>query len=178
MDFDLEHNLKFSHCLYKYVSLTTLPDKQVHEGWLKAIDPVSGTLILVTLTDDSSAVNHVILINTDTYDDVKVLKEVDPNIKSMLLNLYSGDKSHLAIDVGDRKELLVAWIKQNRLPLRETDNGRDLVVSESVTICPPYTADSCNGSNGRVLMLIRNLVDKLPLAKSQSATAKGDEKGA
>lgn len=173
MDIDLEYNLKFSHCLYNYVSVTTLPNKQVYEGWLKTIDPVSGNLFLITLTDDSSEVDKIVLIMRDTYEDVKVLKEEDPNIKSMLQNLYSG-KSHLEIDEVDRKELLVAWIKRHRLPLREIKDGKALVVSESVTIHPPYNAESCSGSNGRVLMLIRNLVDKLPVSTLQPTTANAD----
>lgn len=173
---DLDYTMKFSHCLYKYVSITTPHDKRVYEGWLKTIDPVTGNSVLVTLKDDeSSQVDNVIFIMRSEFEDVKVLKEVDPEMKSMLQNLYAVDKSHLAMDVVVRKQSLVNWVKKHRLPLREHEDGKSLVVMGLITIYPPFIADSCSGTNIKVLGKIRDLVEKMPIPDATGDTGEKQE---
>ncbi|KAG8173242.1 hypothetical protein JTE90_012982 [Oedothorax gibbosus] len=160
---DPNYTMKFSDCLYKFVSVKTLPKNLVREGWLTTIDPPTGNLVLVTFKDDCYATKQIIFIMRDAYEHVTVLKEADSSITPVLQNLFAPENSLSYINTPERKEQLVSWLKQNRLPIREDENGTALVICESVTIRPPYIADSCSGTNGRVLMLIRDLVDKLPM---------------
>lgn len=158
MDFDLERNLRFKDSVGKFIKVKTVNTCE-YEGWLKCIDPMTGNLFLVTL-DDNFSVNETILIPGHAYSRLEVIKKADENVQNIVHQLYGVDTLHHE-DAGIRKQRLVAWLKLNRLPVIEKED-ETLEVCETVIISPPYDIQNCSSLNGRVLKNIIHLILKLP----------------
>lgn len=166
LGFDLEHNLRFKDNIGKYVKIKTV-DSSEHEGWLKCIDPMSGNFFLITFDDNFKEVRNVNLFMGDGCSSMEVLKDSDENVKDLLVMYPTSRKNPKVLyqvrpdDTSDRKKRLIAWIKKNRLPIVESEDG-SLIVGGNVTVKPPYGIQSCSSLNARTLKRIRQLVSKLP----------------
>lgn len=158
----LKHNFRFRDGLKKYVKVKTV-DSEEHEGWLKCIDPMTGNLFLMTVDDDYSKVTTYHLLMGDACSSLEVLKEPDEKMNALYEKLRLEAE---AMELAQRKELLLAWIKKNRLPVVENAD-KSLVVAECVTISPPYEIDNCTGSHNLTLRNIRKLIAKMPQTIAQ-----------
>lgn len=166
LGFDLEHNLRFKDNIGKYVKIKTV-DSSEYEGWLKCIDPITGNFFLITFDDNFEKVRNVDLFMGDGCSSMEVLKDSDENVKSLLKMYPMSQKNPKVVhevcpeDTSDKKKRLIAWIKTNRLPVVESEDG-SLIVGGNVTVKPPYGIQDCSSLNARTLKSIRKIVSKLP----------------
>lgn len=158
----VDNNLRHHDSIGKYVSVKTV-DSEEHQGWLRCIDPLSGNMILLTTDDDCSKVVAYDLLMGHACSTIEVIREPDDKIIALIEKLKrEAEEKELAA----RKQLVLAWIKKNRLPVVENDD-QSLVVAECVTIFPPYQIDNCDGQHNITLKNIRRMLAKMPLTIKQ-----------
>ncbi|XP_055934209.1 gem-associated protein 6-like [Argiope bruennichi] len=162
MDTKFDVTLRYDVHLLKYVKVDT-HSKTVHTGWLKDIDPLTGNLVLVNFNDNGSRNESVILIKGHSYKSVEVVRE-DELMKNAIQHFFDEEAAERlttpASDIIKRKKRLLSWLERNRLETKESDDN--IIVCNSVTIHPPYTSEDCVSSNGRVLVMTRNLISSMP----------------
>ncbi|XP_015915052.1 gem-associated protein 6-like [Parasteatoda tepidariorum] len=157
MDINFSETLKYKCHLNKFVKVQTV-DRICHEGWMKALDPLSGNIILVTLNNDKSKITKSTLIISEACVSVNV----DESVPGTLPDLSLGNNTSLTpAELEELKGRLVTWIKKHRLPVTEDEDG-SLIVCDSVTIRPPYRPENCISKNVRILQKTSEIIESLP----------------
>ncbi|XP_015790831.1 gem-associated protein 6-like [Tetranychus urticae] len=128
-------------------------------GLVKAIDPLSGTIVLLHCDEaDPSKVTDIRIITGHSIEEVNI--EADQNSNQLVADILK-EKEFDENELQDRKEKLIDWFKKNRIPIVEKEN-KDLVVASVITIKPPYRKDDCSSSNVMVIRRIQDLMSKMP----------------
>eukprot|EP00794_Sanderia_malayensis_P020062 gene20062-22031_t len=154
------------------------------EGYLYTVDPISATLVLVSICDKSCELGppSAQFVNHD-YDDADHKFKIDfvmdhalSNVKEIfsehqerewkIIKQYMDAKlssrtTSLDLikdeDASKMKEDVIALLKLHRIPV-QLDGNSILVLNGAARIEPPYNADSCHSSNSIVLDKIRKIL--------------------
>ncbi|GIY32743.1 AD domain-containing protein [Caerostris extrusa] len=154
MDTDFSVTLKHKDHLLKYVKIKT--EGTTYEGWLKCVDPLTGNLILVL-----ENLKETVLIMSKAIISLEVIKEANENVKNVIQHEEKCPEE-FEDNLCERKKRLISWIKANRLPFEEVEESDEIIICDTITVKPPYTAESCTGTIGRVLLMIQKLVSNIP----------------
>ncbi|KAM9313974.1 gem-associated protein 6-like [Pholidichthys leucotaenia] len=125
-------------------------------GWLTNVDPVTASLVLVTLTEDSGSVRVVM---GHAVQDVEVLGNADPETEERLQSAFTASTapSPDPKELTRRKERVRSWLQENRVPVEE--EGDELRVAGGVlTIGAPYGPEDCRCANQIILDRIQRLI--------------------
>lgn len=133
-------------------------------GFLQTIDPVSGTLVIISHSNDnengSSTNLHFII--SHSINSFQVLDEkIEPKLKSKIDLLINPTVKLSDSEMKTRKQKLIDWFKLNRIPIENKENN-ELKVASMVILKPPYSKNDCVCSNDIVVRRIHDLMDRMP----------------
>lgn len=125
-------------------------EKLVYSGYLKAIDPITKSVILCNLKDKALCQNILILgrhIVDITKSDYSIDSLATEEVQTIIQNDSSRRlkdhpfhrKEHPSLteaELSDRCDEIMRWLSKNRIPAGRC--GKDIVVAETVRIKPPY----------------------------------------
>lgn len=153
--------LQFLSYVHKLVRVETT-DERVYAGYVKTIDPVSESIILVLFANCKPEKLRVVMGHT--VKSITVVEDSTPEQRRQIENLFVPHREHLKPEeLKARREKLLTWLQINRLPVKQNpENGDQLVIADSVTILPPYTCDDCQCTNEIVLGKVRGLISSIP----------------
>ncbi|XP_026131714.1 gem-associated protein 6-like [Carassius auratus] len=138
-------------------------DQQRFEGRVFTVDPVSASVVLVSVQENECPSVRVILGHAVT--DVQILRrgteETERQMKSVFLPDRAQDLS--AEELKSRRESVRLWLEKNRVPV--TEDGELLCVANALTISAPYRPGDCSSTSEIILSRIQSLVEKLPSPK-------------
>ncbi|XP_030628715.1 gem-associated protein 6 [Chanos chanos] len=154
---------KRPHEWHKYINQevrVTAHDKNEYQGWVFTVDPVSGSVVLVTLHGQQSTSVRVVMGHA--VRDVEVLKEGDEEIAQQLNALFmpAGSQVLTNDELKRRKEDLRLWLEKNRIPVTEEEDT--LRVANVLTVSPPYGSGDCSSSNEIILARVQSLIESYP----------------
>lgn len=135
----------------KSVKIVTI-DKEIHEGLIHVIDPVSKTVILLS---DSQKTLEVFMPHA--IFSIEIIHE--ENNLPLPINFYNNTLLFDS-DIEERKVRLKNWFKKNLIDV--TEDGSTLKIQNSFQITPPYTIDQCVCSNKQVLERMISLIERMP----------------
>ncbi|XP_057698479.1 gem-associated protein 6 [Corythoichthys intestinalis] len=125
-------------------------------GWLLTVDPVSGSLVLVTLGTTVDEPDAIRVVMGDAVRRVEKLRKADDAAASRLRRLFPAP----APGGSDprRRDALHRWLESHHVPVEERGDG--LRVAGALTVAPPYGPDDCVGDNPVVLHRVRKLLEQ------------------
>ncbi|KAI5608546.1 gem-associated protein 6 [Silurus asotus] len=143
----------------------TTQDKQQYEGIVFTVDPVSGSIVLVTFGEKRSASVKVVLGHA--VKDVQLIKAGDEDTDRKMKSLFTpaGSQEFSTEELEERKKDLRAWLEKNLIPV--TDEGDVLRVANVLTISAPYDSEQCSSSNEIILARVQSLVGSKPRREQQ-----------
>ncbi|KAI5101380.1 gem-associated protein 6 [Silurus meridionalis] len=143
----------------------TTQDKQQYEGIVFTVDPVSGSIVLVTFEEKRSASVKVVLGHA--VKDVQLIKAGDDDTDRKMKSLFTpaGSQEFSTEELEERKKDLRAWLEKNLIPV--TDEGDVLRVANVLTISAPYDSEQCSSSNEIILARVQSLVESKPGREQQ-----------
>lgn len=148
--------------VYKEVCVTT-EDGETHTGRVYTIDPVSQTVVLVTLDEMKvvklkAVMGHCITNKIVLDDNVEKYKDVFDNL------FKSHREENLSPEeLKQKQDKLKSWLLKNRIPVSVSgDNSELLMISDALTIEPPYEAENCQSTNEIILGRIQGLISSMP----------------
>ncbi|GFT65362.1 gem-associated protein 6 [Nephila pilipes] len=174
MNIDFANTLKYKDHLMKYVEIKITGSKTL-QGWLQCVDPITGNLILARASDKKLNEDIIVFVTAASIKRLEVLRDSGEDMKDILPNFTNEEQNVFSEDNLERKKRLILWLKKNRLPFKDTDDGDGLVICDSVTIRPPYEAENCVSMNGRVLMMVQKLVSNLPEEMEEVVNVKAEK---
>ncbi|XP_064484725.1 gem-associated protein 6-like [Ornithodoros turicata] len=151
----------FLSYVHKLVRVETT-DKNVYAGYVKTIDPVSESVILVLFENDKPKTLRVIMGHC--VKSITVVEEATSEQRQQLENLFVPHCEQLSTEqIKERRDKLLSWLRINRLPVKQDpENTNQLVIADSVIISPPYTAVDCQCTNEIVLGKVCGLISSMP----------------
>ncbi|KAM9364782.1 gem-associated protein 6-like [Pholidichthys leucotaenia] len=119
-------------------------------GWLTNVDPVTASLVLVTLTEDSGSVRVVM---GHAVQDVEVLGNADPETEERLQSTFAASTapSPDPKELTRRKERVRSWLQENRVPVEEGGRRRPHHWGS-------YGPEDCRCANQIILDRIQRLI--------------------
>uniref|UniRef100_A0A9J8D6Z5 Gem nuclear organelle associated protein 6 n=1 Tax=Cyprinus carpio carpio TaxID=630221 RepID=A0A9J8D6Z5_CYPCA len=132
------------HELVNHEVCVTNRDQQRFEGRVFTVDPVSASVVLVSVQESERPSVRVILGHAVT--DVQILRR--------------GTEETDAEELKSRRESVRLWLEQNRVPV--TEDGEVLRVANALTISAPYRPGDCSSANEIILSRVQSLVESRP----------------
>ncbi|XP_067127681.1 gem-associated protein 6-like [Centruroides vittatus] len=137
---------------------------KVFRGWVKTIDPVSESVVLVNFLERKPVMIQIIMGHTIEFINIVCTEE---HYHSQLESLFQQEEELCSKeDVNDRKNRLKLWLIKNRLPVKEIDDT--LEVAECMKILPPYGTNQCFCTNEIILGKIQGLITSMPKTHDDS----------
>ncbi|XP_051532190.1 gem-associated protein 6 [Myxocyprinus asiaticus] len=138
----------------------TAHEQQQFEGFVFTVDPVSASVVLMSLQEKERPSVRVILGHA--VRDVQILRrgteETERRLKSVFLPDRTQDLS--SEQLKSRRQNLRLWLEKNRVPV--TEDGEVLLVANVLTISAPYGTGDCSCANEIILARIQSLVESNP----------------
>ncbi|XP_077461850.1 gem-associated protein 6 [Stigmatopora argus] len=137
---------------------------KVFGGWLLTVDPVSASLVLVTLGATEHEPNGLCVVMGAAVRRVEKIREADEAAASRLRGLFatSATASESACGGADpgRRAGLRRWLESQHVPVEERGDG--LLVAGALLVTPPYGPDDCDcgGGNPIILGRVRELLQR------------------
>jgi len=128
-----------------------IKDGREKDGVLYCIDPETRDVILISIKEKKAivvqgrSVRHVSVLN----------KEEKPYVT---VDTMMSTKNEETIDAISQKQKTIDILKKNRIPVKETEDGDLRVFGDELTICSPYLADNCSGSNEIILRRVQDIL--------------------
>ncbi|KAI4457494.1 gem-associated protein 6 [Holotrichia oblita] len=133
----------------RHVNIISI-NKEIHEGVIYVIDPISKAIILI---NESNKRLKVLMPQAIASLEVKH-EESDTHSSFFNNNLLFGT------DIEEQKLRLKNWFKKNLIDVSE--EGAILKIQNVFSISPPYTIEQCVSSNKQVLERMICLIEKMP----------------
>ncbi|XP_077286180.1 gem-associated protein 6-like [Arctopsyche grandis] len=137
-----------------YVSICTSNNSN-YEGFVDAIDPYTGSIILSTLICGVPETKIVVGFS------IRDITIKDPPPDRVHRVFISNEKSLDQTDIQSIKSKTHSWLLRNLLPVKEVDDKLH-VHDGHVIISPPYKPENCTSSNSIVLGRIQHLLQNMP----------------
>lgn len=134
----------------KSVNIITV-DKEIHEGILYVVDPISKTIMLLNESKKSLK-----LLLPHAIASVEVKHQED----TVQANLCSSNALLFESDIEERRIRLKNWFKKNLIDV--TEDGLILKIQDSFHITPPYTIEQCVCNNKQILERMISLIERMP----------------
>ena len=148
--------------VYKEVCVTT-KNGSSYTGRVYTIDPVTRTFILVSF--DGQTVTRFRAVLGQNVQNAVILDEDTEKYKETLDGLFR-TKDDVALspeESAQRKEKLRLWLLKNRIPVTVSkENSEILMISDALSIEPPYGVDNCQSTNEIILGRIQGLLSSMP----------------
>lgn len=125
-------------------------NKEIHEGVVYVIDPVSKVVILINESD-----KRLKVLMPQAIASLEI-KHEESNIDTSFFN----NNLLFGTDIEERKIRLKNWFKKNLIDVSEEEAV--LKVHNDFSISPPYTIEQCVSSNKQVLERMICLIEKMP----------------
>lgn len=147
--------------VHKLVRVETT-EGDVLAGYVKTVDPISESVVLVLFEDGKPKVLHVIMGHA--VKSVTVVTDASPADKEHIEKLFMPTQKELSTEeLRQRKEKVRSWMCVNRIPISEaTKEPGTLVIAGSVRLLPPYGPDDLQCTNSLVLGKIRGIMSLMP----------------
>ncbi|XP_077533641.1 gem-associated protein 6-like isoform X1 [Haemaphysalis longicornis] len=147
--------------VHKLVRVETV-DGMVLAGYVKTVDPISDSVVLVMLDDGRPSTVHVVLGHA--VKSVTVVSDASPEEKELLEQLFVPKCDELSSEqLQERKEKLRSWLSSKRIPVSESEGEPGvLVIAGSVRFMPPYGPENFHCANSLVLDRMRGIVSQMP----------------
>lgn len=147
--------------VHKLVRVETT-DGNILAGYVKTVDPISESIVLVLLEDEKPKAVHVIMGHA--VKSVTVVTDASPAQKHQLEKLFMPTQEVLSAEqLRQRKEKVRSWMCVNRIPTTESSKEPGtLVIAGSVRLLPPYGLDDFQCTNSLVLGKIRGILSLMP----------------
>ncbi|KAK2874736.1 hypothetical protein QQF64_003298 [Cirrhinus molitorella] len=144
----------------------TAQDQQRFEGRVFTVDPVSASVVLVSIQENERPSVRVILGHAVT--DVQILRRGTEETERRMKSVFLPDQTQIlsAEELKSRRESLRLWLEKNRVPV--TEDGEVLRVANALTISAPYGSGDCSCANEIILARIQSLVESSPGAEQTS----------
>ncbi|KAI8794362.1 gem-associated protein 6 [Biomphalaria glabrata] len=144
------------------VEVTTEDDLK-HSGYVYTVDPVSESIVLLNKFSAENPTNvSVKLLMGPSIKNVEIVAQgssLDSQFFEKLFRPARGD-TLTEKEIQSKFIRLQSWLEQNRIPVSVS---RDVItVADALTIHPPYTPESCLGTNEIILARIQELIKNMP----------------
>ncbi|KAJ8002160.1 hypothetical protein DPEC_G00176940 [Dallia pectoralis] len=148
----------------KYVNKkvkVTAQEKHQYDGWVFTVDPVSASIVLVTVQEKGGTAT-VRVVTGHAVLEVEVLQEGSEETACWLRDVFTppGGRILSPEDLRCRKESLRLWLEKNRIPVEE--EGETLRVANVLTVSAPYGAGNCSSSNEIILARVQCVIESNP----------------
>ncbi|XP_053607941.1 uncharacterized protein LOC128673835 [Plodia interpunctella] len=135
--------------LSKYIEVRLLKNCSL-QGYVQAIDPVTNSLILLRICENSFKTSLI-----PGHAVISIQQLPAPHMKVP----ENKQQPMSDLEVSERKVKIMAWLKENLLPVSESE---DKISLGNASLLPPYTvADICT-NNPMVAMQMRKIIEKMP----------------
>ncbi|XP_063222646.1 gem-associated protein 6-like isoform X2 [Bacillus rossius redtenbacheri] len=146
--------LELKNFVQKYVEIGTIDGKK-YVGTVFTVDPITTSIILMNQEEGKVGLSlfpgqNIESLELRTSGCVPDLEHLFP----------SGGATCNTEEVESRAARLVAWLVQNRVPVRQ--DGPVLRLEDVLEIHPPYGAGQCYSTNETVLSRVQVLVSGMP----------------
>uniref|UniRef100_A0A023GA07 Gem-associated protein 6 n=1 Tax=Amblyomma triste TaxID=251400 RepID=A0A023GA07_AMBTT len=147
--------------VHKLVRVETT-DGKVLAGYVKTIDPVSKSIVMVLLDDGRPSRVHVVMGHAAK--SLTVVTDASPAEKEHIEELFMPESVELNTEqLRHKKENLRSWMCVNRIPVAEPANEPGvLVIAGSVRLLPPYGLEDLQCTNSLVMGKIRGIISAMP----------------
>lgn len=147
--------------VHKLVRVETT-EGDVLAGYVKTVDPISESIVLVLFEDEKPKMLHVVMGHA--VNSVTVVTDASPAEKEQLENLFMPARQALSAEqLRERKEKVRSWMCVNRIPVAESAQEPGvLIIADSVRLLPPYGPEDFQCTNSLVLGKIRGMVSLMP----------------
>ncbi|KAF4107820.1 gem-associated protein 6 [Onychostoma macrolepis] len=148
------------HEVVNHEVCVTNRDQQRFEGRVFTVDPVSASVVLVSVQENERPSVTVILGHAVT--DVQILRRGTEETERQMKSVFLPDRAQIlsAEELKSRRESVRLWLEKNRVPV--TEDGEVLRVAGALTISAPYRPGDCSSSNEIILARIQSLVESNP----------------
>lgn len=145
----------------KLVRVETV-DGKVHAGYVKTVDPVSESVVLVLFDDAEPKTISVVMGHA--IKSITVVEDAGAERRRQIERLFLPPREVLSSkQLKTRKENLRSWLQSGRVPVQECADDPDvLVISKAVRLVPPYGPEDCYCTNPVVLGKVRGLLCSMP----------------
>uniref|UniRef100_A0A6G1SDS3 AD domain-containing protein n=1 Tax=Aceria tosichella TaxID=561515 RepID=A0A6G1SDS3_9ACAR len=162
----------------KHLDESTIPDKRrlTFTGYLKAIDPISHSVILCQIERETRSINNILILGRNICDIHQSTSDPDQDylskedVANYCDNYVSSLNNHpyfckpstslTSQELIESQTRIVSWLKKYRIPIELDEKSQELVVAECVRIKPPYKHESDFICPTRVVLKrIKNIVD-------------------
>ena len=150
--------------VYKEVCVT-VESGETFTGRVYTIDPVSQTVVLASM--DGQKVTKIRAVLGHTVQNMIVLDDNVEKYREVLDVLFCPVDDKISAlspeELKQKQEKLRLWLLKNRIPVSVSgDNSELLMVSDALTIEPPYGVANCLSTNEIILGRIQGLVTSMP----------------
>ncbi|XP_016113896.1 gem-associated protein 6 [Sinocyclocheilus grahami] len=151
------------HELVNHEVCVTSRDQQRFEGRVFTVDPVSASVVLLSVQENERPSVRGILGHAVT--DVQILRRGTEETERQMKSIFLPDRAQIlsAEELKSRRESLRLWLEKNRVPV--TEDGEILRVANALTISAPYRPGDCSSANEIILARIQSLVQSTPGAE-------------
>ena len=148
--------------VYKEVCVTTKTGA-LYTGRVYTVDPVSQAIVLANF-DGQTLIQYVAVMG-HAIESIAIMDDNIEKYKDTLDCLFRSKDDVLLgpEELDQKKEKLRLWLLKNRIPVVISgENSEILMVSDVLSIEPPYGIDDCQSTNEIVLGRIQGLVTSMP----------------
>lgn len=156
------------------------PGLLTYEGYLKAVDPLSASIILCSIDDRTKSISHNVLILSHVITDIiprhgtskieaSVVEEIVERERSSALAGHPYfHRTGVKQTVTDEElrciqESITSLFQRYRVPIRLEKSNQELIIADSVRVKPPYNHESDYICPTRVILQrIKHMVDSRP----------------
>lgn len=150
------------HYVYKEVCVTS-EEGSTHVGWVYTVDPVSQCVVLVNF-DSNGSMTGLKVIMGHSVQNIVIVDDDSQKHKTELDSLFKPKQNSFSPEeISLRKDNLVSWLLRNRIPIEISKENSDmLVLSDALTIEPPYKPENCRSTNEIILDRVQALMKNMP----------------
>ncbi|ELU02772.1 hypothetical protein CAPTEDRAFT_164594 [Capitella teleta] len=141
-----------------------------YAGYVYTVDPVSQSVVLVRLSDDSREVASLKVVFGHAVESIaadEAAKSLTAEEKEFLEKLFKPEEIvHDQESVLEHRGKLWKWLVDNKVPVNLTidfDGAECLNISDALLIRPPYTSNDCQCANVIMLSKVQTLIANMPL---------------
>ncbi|KAI8577776.1 hypothetical protein K450DRAFT_250787 [Umbelopsis ramanniana AG] len=138
-----------------------LSTNESQSGYLYAIDPVGGTVILKHETEDKAIVllrHHVksIQVNADNRLSQSQLEDL------LASGVGAESLKHDSEAMRQRKQQAINLLESNRVPIKYSSDDKDILMLDSARLTPPYVPTSIQCDNSIISERISKIIQSMP----------------
>lgn len=158
----------------------------VYTGYMKAIDPLTKSIILCTI-EDNQITNNILILGHNIYNiqlsavnnnpnnvvppsEVKQIIETDTSAKIANHSFfYRPENTKISLskdELIERRDEILDWLKKNRIPVSINKETNEVIIADSVRVRAPYEHESDYICPTRiVLKRIKQIIDSRAKSK-------------